>query len=294
MKKYFRTDLACEASSSLKEIYGTKHSQRKERLCTVECLQVKTDAAARDLERAVGTYITIATDPIWLLDDDEISEISQTLSHELKRMLLNSCGVKNITRDFSVLVIGLGNSSITADAIGPGAVNNITVTRHIKALAPEIFEQMGICDISALIPGVLGKTGIESSETVKSAVNTVKPDALIVIDALAAGSIERLATTVQISDTGINPGAGIGNLRSELSYATLSVPVISIGVPTVVDSSTMVYDALTRAGIEDIPREMIEYLDRGKEYYVTLKETDTITEKVSRLISEGISLALVI
>ena len=294
MRKYFRSDLACEAACSLENIEGTEHSQRKERLCTVESLGIKTEEAAKALGRAIGAYVTLFTDPLWLFDDWEISELSLSLSRELRSMLLHSCGVKSITRDFSLLVVGLGNSSITADAIGPMTAERIVATRHIKELEPAFFEEMSTCSVSALIPGVLGKTGIESAETVKATVKTVKPDALIVIDALAAGSIDRLATTVQLSNTGINPGAGIGNLRSELSYATLGSPVISIGVPTVVDSSTLIYDALIRSGIEKIPKEMTEYLERGTGYYVTPKETDAISEKVARLISEAISNALVI
>ena len=294
MKNYFRTDLACEASDDLSHIEGTEYSRDEGRLCSVERLRIKTEEASQRLGRATGSYVTLSTSEIWLLDESEISELSRSLAIELLGMLLNSCGVKSLTRDFSVLAVGLGNSSITADAVGPQAVGQITATRHIKAYDHEIFDQLGFCEVSALIPGVLGKTGIESAETVKAAVETVKPDAVIIIDALAAGAIERLARTVQLSDTGINPGAGIGNLRSELSYATLAVPVISIGVPTVVDSSTMVYDALLRSGFSEIPAAMSEYLERGVGYYVTPKDTDLITEKVSRLISEAISLALVI
>lgn len=294
MKKYFRSDLACEASCALEEIEGTEHSQRKERLCTVEGLLIRSEEAARMLGRAMGTYVTLFTDPLWLLDDSEISELSVSLARELRSMLLHSCGVKSITRDFSLLVIGLGNASITADAIGPLTADRIVATRHIKELEPELFEGIHTCCISALVPGVLGKTGIESAETVKAAVEIIKPDALIVIDALAAGSIDRLATTVQLSNTGINPGAGIGNLRSELSHATLGVPIISIGVPTVVDSSTLIYDALIRSGMENISKEMTEYLERSEGYYVTPKDTDAISEKVARLISEAISDALLI
>ena len=294
MKNYFRTDLACETSEDLRHIEGTEYSHDKGKLCSIERLKIKTDEAAKRLGRAIGNYVTLSTPEIWILDEDEINEISHFLARELLGLLLNSCGVKSLTRDFSVLGVGLGNSSITPDAVGPQAVEHITVTRHIKAYDREIFDQLGFCEVSALTPGVLGKTGIESAETVKAAVETVKPDAVIIIDALAAGSIDRLARTVQLSDTGINPGAGIGNLRSELSAATLHVPVISIGVPTVVDSSTMVYDALLRSGFDEIPESMAEYLERGVGYYVTPKDTDLITEKVSRLISEAVSLALVI
>ena len=294
MKNYFRTDLACEASDDLAHIEGTEYSRDERKLCTVERLTIKTDEAAKRIGRAVGTYVTLSTTRLWLLDDTEISELSKSLARELLGLTLHAGGVKALTRDFSVLIVGLGNASITPDAIGPGSVERITATRHIKSFDAEIFDQLGFCEISTLTPGVLGKTGIESSETVRAAVETVKPDAVIIIDALAAGSIERLATTVQLSDTGINPGAGIGNLRSELSASTLNVPVISIGVPTVVDSSTMIYDALIKSGLEEIPKAMHEYLEFGVGYYVTPKETDLITEKVSSLISEAISSALVI
>ena len=294
MKKYLRTDLACEAADDLAHIKGTEYSREEKRLCTVERLTIKTDEAARQLGRAEGTYVTLMTSRLWLLDDNEIEELSRALSGEILTVMLHACGVRALTRDFSVLIVGLGNSSITPDAIGPESVERITATRHIKAFDAEIFDIMGFCEVSTLTPGVLGKTGIESSETVSAAVKTVKPDIVIVIDALAAGSMERLATTVQLSNTGINPGAGIGNLRSELSKAILGVPVISIGVPTVVDSSAMVCEALIKSGSEEIPDALREYLDRGTGYYVTPKETDLITEKVSLLISEAISGALVI
>lgn len=294
MKRYFRSDLAIEAADDLTHIEGTEYSIDEGRLCTIERLAIKTDEAAKRLSRARGSYVTLSTERIWLLEDDEIDELSRSLSGELLGIMLHSCGVKVLTRDFSVLVVGLGNSAITPDAIGPISIEHLTATRHIKSFDPEIFDLLGFCEISTLTPGVLGKTGIESSETVKAAVRTVSPDAVIIIDALAAGSVERLASTVQISNTGINPGAGIGNLRTELNEKTLNVPVISIGVPTVVDSSAMVCEALIKSGVGEIPEKLRDYLDRGVGYYVTPKETDLITEKVSKLISKGISSALVI
>lgn len=294
MKNYFRTDLACEAADDLAHIEGTEYSKDDHGISKTERLIIKTEEAATKLGRAMGTYVTISTPRMWLLDEAELSGISGALAKELLGIMLNRCGVKALTRDFSVLIVGLGNSSITPDAIGPKTADSMTATRHVKAFDTEIFDQLGFCEISTLIPGVLGKTGIESAETVKAAVETVNPDAVIIVDALAAGSVERLATTLQISDTGINPGAGIGNLRSELSATTLGVPVISIGVPTVVDSSAMICEALLKSGMKEIPEPMYEYLERGVGYYVTPKETDLITEKVSGLISEAISRALVI
>ena len=294
MKKYLRTDLACEATNDLRHIDGTEYSTSSGKLYTVERLKIITKEAEDRLGKCIGTYVTLSTSMIWLLDDSEIEELSEVLSRELLSLMLRSCGVKALTGDFSVLVVGLGNSSITPDAIGPQSVEGITATRHIKSYDADIFDQMGFCEISTLTPGVLGKTGIESAETVKATVESVRPDAVIIIDALAAGSVERLARTVQLSDTGINPGAGIGNLRSGLTKKTLGVPVISIGVPTVVDSSAMVCEALIKSGLGEIPEPIAEYLEKGVGYYVTPKETDLITEKVARLLSRAISSALVI
>lgn len=294
MKRYLRSDLAIEAADDLRHIEGTEYSTDERRLCRIERLTIKTDEAAKRLSRAQGSYVTLSTERIWLLEENEIDELSRSLSRELLGIMLHSCGVKALTRDFSALIVGLGNSRITPDAIGPISLEHITATRHIKSFDAEIFDQLGCCEISTLTPGVLGKTGIESAETIKAAAKTVSPDVIIIIDALAAGSVERLASTIQISNTGINPGAGIGNLRSELSRKTLGVPVISIGVPTVVDSSTMVCEALIKSGIDEIPEMLRDYLKRGIGYYVTPKETDLITEKVSALISKGISSALVI
>ena len=153
---------------------------------------------------------------------------------------------------------------------------------------------LGHCSISAISPSVLGKTGIESAETIKCAVDSIKPHTLIVIDALAARSTERLARTFQISDTGITPGAGIGNNRETLSKSTLGIPVISIGVPTVVDTATLVFDALNSAGISDVTDKIESLLQSSENLFVTPKDSDEIVEKAARLLSASIDLALVI
>ena len=294
MKKYFRTDLACEAADDLKHIEGTEYSLSELGICTVDRLKILTREAAERLERALGSYVTLSTREIWKLDEEEISELAEVLKAELLSMITYICKIDKLSSDFSILVAGLGNVSITADAIGPETVERLTVTRHIKAFDTDLFADLGFCEVSAIIPGVLGKTGIESADVIRSAAEKVKPDVIIIIDALAAGAVERLATTIQLSDTGINPGAGIGNFRSELSRSTLGVPVISLGVPTVVDSSSLIYDAFMRAGIEQIPESMRELLENGVGYYVTPKETDMITEKVASLLSQAITEAMVI
>ena len=293
MKNYKRSDLACEAADDLTSIDGTEFSSFTKDNCRVESIKILTDDAALKLGKKVGTYITVSTAEMWSLDENDLEAVSDIISEELSYMICSAIGIKKISNDVSIMVVGLGNSMITADAIGPGTVDLIEVTRHIKLLDPSLFNRLGSCEISAIAPGVLGKTGIESAETVKAACRQVKPDAVIAIDALAAGSVERLARTVQFSDTGINPGAGIGNLRAELSRETLDIPVIAIGVPTVMDSSAVVFDSLCRAGMsENLPPELIEHLDRSERFYVTPKESDLMTEKISRLLSLSIIKAL--
>lgn len=294
MQKYFRTDLAYESANRLGEIEGTEHSSKDDCFCRIERLSILTDEASEKLSRPIGKYTTIFTPKLWQLWDAEVESISESLARELLSLILSSCKIKKISQSFSVLAVGLGNSSITADAIGPDTIDRLTVTRHIKAYNKEIFDDIGYCEISAIVPGVLGKTGIESFEIIKSAANEVNPNLIIAIDALAAADVERLASTVQLSDTGINPGAGIGNLRAEISKKTLGVPVISLGIPTVADSSTIILDAFSKANIEEIPDSMHKHLESGVGYYVTPKESDLITEKAAILLSRAISDALVI
>ncbi len=192
----------------------------------------------------------------------------------------------------SMLVAGLGNRFITADALGPLAVKGISVTRHIKTVSPALYDRIGYgCEISAIAPGVVGQTGIETLELIKGAAEKISPSLIIVIDALASRSVDRLAQTVQLSNSPIAPGSGIGNKRQVLSKETLGCPVIAIGAPTVVDSSTLVYDALGKAGIEDIDASLKEVLDNGKNFMVSLKDSDVAVSELARLIAHSINLA---
>ena len=191
----------------------------------------------------------------------------------------------------SVLTVGLGNRDITADALGPKTVDGLLVTRHIKEYKPDIFEKIGQREMSALCPGVVGQTGIETFELIEGAVKRVCPDLVIVIDALAARSVDRLATTVQISDTGIAPGSGIGNKRRRIDRESLGVPVLAVGVPTVVDSATLVYDALGRAGIEETSEELERVLENSRSFFVSLKESDVAVSESARLLANAINYA---
>ncbi len=294
MQRYFRSDLACESGEGLEHIEGTVYERQAGDVADIERLTILTDGAAERLGRPKGEFITLFCERLWLLSDETVSLLSGELARELRGLILRSMGRERLCDELSVLVVGLGNTSITADALGPMAAEHITITRHIREYDEGIYGDIGMCEVSAVCPSVLGKTGIESVELVRAAVDEVDPDVIIAIDALAAGSVERLATTIQLSDTGINPGAGIGNLRRELSMATLGAPVIALGIPTVVDSSTLICDALTRSGIDEIPRALTEHLENSRGYYVTPKETDLIARRSADVIAEAINSALVI
>ncbi len=294
MKKYCRTDLACEAATDLHHINGTKYSIEDRDICIIERLDIISEEAEEKLNKKAGRYVTFSTPKLQYLDEEEIEQLSVFIGEEILSAMLHATKQKDLSSDFSVLVIGLGNVKITADAIGPETVDRITVTRHIKDYDLNLFNHLKMCTVSALSPNVLGKTGIESAELIISAVERVSPDAVLVIDALAAKSVERLARTIQISDTGITPGAGIGNSRSEISQKSLGIPVIAIGIPTVVDSAVLAFDLISEAGIFSLPQNIADRLDSIDNFFVTLKETDVIIEKSSILLAKALTRAFVI
>lgn len=225
-------------------------------------------------------------------DEDYHREISACLAKELLQMLPKR------REEQSVLVVGLGNREVTADALGPQVVDNLFITRHI---VKEYGKAAYSCDrmnlISALEPGVMAKTGMETAEIVKGVVAETAPDVVLVIDALAARSTKRLNRTIQISNTGIQPGSGVGNHRNALTEESLGVPVIAIGIPTVVDAATIVNDALERLLEEET--EEVGYVDRHplklpelNNMYMTGKDVDALIKRVSYTVSEGINQAL--
>ena len=294
MNKYTRTDLACEATNDLAHIEGTEYTVKDLDICVVERLDILSDSAAEKLGKKRGRYITVTTPRLQLLDNTEIERVSRALENELRTLLYRVCRIEKIDTELSILVIGLGNQKITADAIGPEVIERLNVTGHLKTRAEELFHALGCCSVFAISPGVLGKTGIESADIVRSAAKIISPRAIIVIDALVARSVDRLARTIQISDTGITPGAGIGNIRSELNRDALGVPVIAIGVPTVVDSATMVYDALASAGIDPQSEKIASGLDLIDNFFVTPKDTDAMIESAAMLIARSLNDTFVI
>lgn len=293
MEDYSRSDLACESGGIEKggarlpeEVY------KEERVdgYTVSRLRIRGQEEERLLGKPQGTYVTVSCGKIWLMDGAEQDALAALLAKEVRSMCASVCG-RSVDRGFGVLVAGLGNADITPDAIGPDSVRRLNVTRHLRALDEALYDTVGRCEISAIFPGVLGQTGIETVELIRGAVENARPDVVLAIDALAARSCERLAATVQLSDNGIHPGSGIGNNRKAICRETVGVPVVALGVPTVVNSATLVYDALRQAGIEEIRPALHRVLESGRSFFVSPKESDVITDRVSDLIAQAVDIA---
>ncbi|HPT85279.1 MAG TPA: GPR endopeptidase [Bacillota bacterium] len=293
-KKYIRTDLAAE-SMPLPETLedannaaasGILYNEETKSGYRVETIRVLNERGEAVTGRPVGTYVTITVGKLWLASDEQLDAaaeiIADILSDMAKRLAPGGGGV---------LVCGLGNREITSDAIGPLAVRDVTVTRHIKSSDSRLFSLLGGREISAIAPGVVGQTGIETLELVRGAVQNSGPALLVVIDALAARSTDRLATTIQLCDTGISPGSGIGGSRKAINQEQLGIPVIAIGVPTIVDSSTLVCDALEKAGINDIPNELEQVLENGRSFFVSRGDSDVAVQTLSSVIAEAINMA---
>jgi spore protease len=191
----------------------------------------------------------------------------------------------------SVLVCGLGNRSITADALGPAVADALVITRHVRLCEASLFDSLFSLEVASFAPGVLAQTGIDTGELIRGAVEHVAPDLVVAIDALAARSADRLMTTVQLCDTGIAPGSGMGNHRCRLDRQTLGVPVIAIGVPTVVNSATLIRDALEVGGIGDISPDLERLLEGGRSFFVSPKESDLAVRELSAIIARALNSA---
>ena len=308
----FRTDLADErrnlyrkANKIENEIDGleTDEEQIGEKI-KVTRVKITNEQGEQAIGKVKGTYITIDIKKINLLTDEEIEEASNILSNELKKLIGEKVQYKE-----DILVVGLGNEEVTPDALGPNVIKDIEVTRHIINYLPQYIDEKAR-PVSAIAPGVLGTTGIETLEIIKGVVENTKPKLLIVIDALASRSMERISSTIQISNTGIVPGSGVGNTRKELTEKSLGIPVIAIGIPTVVETAVVVNDALD-IFIEKLQQEAKsnEYLNKLKEqdnyeqikeallpkefnFIVTPKEIDELILYMSSVVAKGINMAL--
>jgi spore protease len=283
-----RTDLAVEARELWKEsaektteLRGVKSRDAEDNGFNITTVEILDDEGARALGKPVGTYITVEIDKLVNREDDAFTLGAQTLGRQISGML-------KMKDSDSVLVVGLGNDAITPDAIGPKTAKNTMVTRHLVEKMPDEFGKMR--RVSVLVSGVLGTTGIESADFIKAVVDKLKPNQVIVVDALASRKLSRVCRTVQLADTGIVPGSGVGNSRAAISKETLGVPVTAIGVPTVVDAGTLAADLAEQAGAKDInPEDMSQF---GGSMIVTPKEIDNNVSDISKLVGYGINLAL--
>ncbi len=281
----FRTDLALERSESLESEApeGIKTERKTFGSVTVTTITVENEEGEKLLSKPKGKYITLEVGS-FMKNADLFSERLTALKDEL---------IKLLPKEGTILVVGLGNEKITPDALGPRAASLILATRHIGKEFAKAIGFSSLRSVAAVTPGVLGTTGIETAESIEGIAEKIKPAAVIVIDALAARSAERLGTTIQITDTGVSPGSGVGNKRSRIDRDALGVPVIAIGVPTVVDGATMASDILLKAGTDE--REINELLkaEREKELMmVTPKEIDNVIDRAASLVAMGINTAL--
>ena len=308
----FRTDLALERRDIYKESNNIKGeidgiiSEEEEVSKTIKVTRVNVinENGAKSIQKPIGTYTTIDVEKMRNITEEEISKISNTMSEELKK-LIN----KHVGKTDEILIVGLGNEYSTPDSLGPKVIREVDVTRHIFKYLPQFVED-GDREVSAIAPGVLGTTGIETQEILKGIVDNVKPKLIIAIDSLASKSIDRISSSVQLSDTGIIPGAGVGNKRRELSKETLGVPVIGVGIPTVVELATLVSDGidifiktlqekaesndyLNKLKENDKYEEVKEALNVGEyNMIVTPKEIDDLIENMKNVVARGINYAI--
>lgn len=285
---YIRTDLACERHRADTTLPGVAYEEEKRGSITISTLHISSKEGAASIGKPCGRYVTIGFSPLWQQNDDDLQKLSTVLAD----VLLSFALPKKKEENRCVLVAGLGNRHLTADAIGPLCIRDIVATAHLSELEPQIFRSLHCDKIAAIAPGVLAETGIESAHLIACAINASAADLVIAIDALAAQSCDRLATTIQITNTGILPGAGIGNPRAAIDEETLGVPVIAVGVPTVVDTTTLLYDLLTKADMTDnLSDKLRDTLENGRGYFVSPRESDTITAQAARTIAHAINMA---
>ncbi len=301
-----RTDLALEMHEMLTEAANelsgvTKETEEIDGV-KISRIEIKTNEAENVMGRPIGNYITLELPDLNLTLSEENEKISTVLKGELQKLV-------DLNDSSTILIVGLGNRHITPDALGPAVISKVMVTRHLFQHLPDELDE-GIRSVSAVSPGVLGLTGIETVEIVKGIVDKVRPDVVIAIDALAARSVERIVSTVQLSDAGISPGAGVGNNRKGLNKKTLGVPVIAIGIPTVIDAVTITSDT-----IDSLKENMqsplgvigsISHMDDDERhslirktadekltgFIVTPKDIDLLIEKASKIVADGINLSL--
>ena len=283
-----RTDLAVEAKKLWEEsarentqLEGVKAREGMREGFEVTTVQILNEQGERALGKPMGNYVTVELTGLRRREEDAFGRAARALGAELSQLL-------RLKEGESALVVGLGNRAITPDAVGPKAADHTLVTRHLVEQLPEHFGHFR--PVSVLAAGVLGTTGMESGELVAAVVRQLQPSCVIAVDALASRSLSRVCRTVQIADTGIIPGSGVGNARAALNHATLGVPVIAVGVPTVVDAATLAADVLAEAGRGTLDPEALA--GGGEGVIVTPREIDSDIADLAKVIGYGINLAL--
>ncbi|WP_353096098.1 GPR endopeptidase [Tissierella praeacuta] len=306
-----RTDLAVEnreiyRKSSNKESRGIDIEKEENESYGITRIRVLNKEGSENLHRPIGNYITIDVPKLNKSDEDLKDEISQVVAKEIK-------GLGKTNEYSKILIVGLGNWNITPDALGPKVVERVLVTRQFFVSYNKEIDET-VANVAALSPGVMGITGIETGEIIKGVVEKVKPDLVIAVDALASRKMDRVSTTIQISDTGINPGSGVGNNRMEFNESTLGVPVIAIGIPTVVDAATIVndtldliieslkseskvgsefYDLLSKMSSEEKYSLIQEVLNPYmRNVVVTPTDIDVLIDDLSIIVANGLNIAL--
>ena len=291
-----RTDLALEVRENMeenaKECRGVsvEEQYREESEIRITKVVIQTMNGAKAMGKPIGTYITLEAPAMVLPDENYHEEISAELAGQLKEI------IPGMEKELSVMGVGLWNRDVTADALGTNVVDNLIINRHMmKEYGKAAFDRKKVHMVSGLIPGVMAKTGMESQEIIKGVVEKTNPNVVIVVDALAARSTRRLNRTIQVTNTGIHPGSGVGNHRNAITEEALGVPVIAIGVPTVVDAATIVSDAfdkmMRQAGEEplDIQDELLAGLGELYNMYVTGKDVDYEIKQISHIICNAIN-----
>jgi spore protease len=301
------TDLALEAKEIAERDHqplpGVESEEQQQNDIHIHMVRIVSDEGSKRLNKPQGQYITLECEQFKDIVPDTKTNGAKSIAEQLKR-------IRPVDKNEVVLVVGLGNPAITADSLGPKLTQHILVTRHIKMLYPDGLDQR-LSNVSALVPGVLGITGIETGEIIKGVAEKIKPALIIVIDALAAGETRRIASTVQLSDAGIHPGSGVGNHRMELTKQSLGTDIIAIGVPTVVYARTVARDAMMgvsqeikRDGVKEAkkfpylgevnPQDADNLLDQTlddemKRLVVAPKDIDQLIDKMAEMVADGLN-----
>lgn len=288
------TDLAAELRELDPDLKGISEKTENEDGIEIKRVGIVTKEAAGKIGKAIGNYVTIDFRTAEERPTGLYKTVENKLAKEIRRMLRFDIDSSTI------LVAGLGNRNVTPDSLGPRVVERIAVTRHISQYLPQAFD-FPYCAVCAVAPGVLGITGVETSDIIKGIVQSARPDCIIAIDALASRRAARISSTIQLSDAGISPGSGIGNRRADLSDAVLGVPVIAIGVPLVVHASTIARDVISlmakESGIEDGEDKLDQLTNKIVEQhldnmFVTPKDIDIIADEMSTIIANAINSAI--